>query len=220
MVMDGQTNIEKSGRGTGVVLVLSAIASVALLASHPEGSAHDFAGMLRGEAASRLADAIVHGGFIAVLAIQLVCYAALSVQLGATRVAVMAGFILFAIGTAALMGSLLIDGLIIPDLAARNVGLAVEKQNLVRGAFAFAGAAIKVLMPMGLLLQGSGIAAWGVSLAKPASATAIAGFVLGAAIVAAPVVSIATANPMILMLAIPGTALWAAIAGLWLMRRA
>ena len=74
-------------------------------------------------------------------------------------------------------------------------------------------------MPMGLLLQGSGIVAWGVS-PKSASATAIAGFVLGAAVVAAPVVSIATANPMILMLAIPGTALWAAIAGLWLMRRA
>lgn len=217
--MDEKKNTPESQRGVGAVLALSAIVSVVLLASHPEGSAHDFAGMLKEEAAGRLMDAIVHGGFIAVLAIQLVCYAALSVRLGATRVAVMAGFIFFAVGTGALMGSLTIDGLVVPGLAARYVGAAVEKQNLVRGAFAFAGGAIAILMPMGLLLQGSGIVAWGVALMKRADVTAIASLVLGAAIVAAPIASITAANPMILMLAIPGTALWAAIAGIWLMRR-
>jgi hypothetical protein len=217
--MDEQASTRKSQRTAGVVLALSAVVSVVLLVNHPGGSAHDFAGMLKEESAGRLADAIVHGGFIAVLAIQLVCYAALSVRLGATRIAVMAGFIFFAVGTGALMGSLLIDGLVVPNLAAHYVGIASEKQNLVRGAFAFAGAAIAILMPMGLLLQGSGIVAWSVALVKQAHITAIAGLVLGAAIAVAPIVSIATANPIILMLAIPGTALWAALAGVWLMRR-
>ena len=52
---------------TGAVLIATAAASLVLLVNHPGGQARDFAGVLQEEAANRMMDALVHGGFVAVL---------------------------------------------------------------------------------------------------------------------------------------------------------
>src|SRR5271155_4344604 len=104
---------------SGAVLILAGVLEIALLALHPEGSARDFAGMLREEASGRLIDALVHGGFIVLLVVQLVGYRALSLRLGAGRTSVLAASVFFTAGTAALAGSLFVDGLLIPKLAYR-----------------------------------------------------------------------------------------------------
>ncbi|HEX3672931.1 MAG TPA: hypothetical protein VHU87_01535 [Rhizomicrobium sp.] len=52
-------------RLAGGLLAAAAIGSFVLLALHPDGSATDFAAVLRQEAAGQTMDAIVHGGFIA-----------------------------------------------------------------------------------------------------------------------------------------------------------
>src|SRR6185369_6450275 len=95
-------------RGAGWLAIATGIAGVALLASHPGGAATDFAGVLREEAANRAMDAVVHGGFVIVLALQMVCYALLSARLGLTRGAVMAALVFFAFGAAFLSASMLV----------------------------------------------------------------------------------------------------------------
>ena len=63
------TNDCAPSRAIGLLLIASSVASLLLLANHPGGSAHSFADTLKQEAANRGIDALVHGGFIAVLAI-------------------------------------------------------------------------------------------------------------------------------------------------------
>ncbi len=133
---------------------LCGLASLLLLANHPAGSAHDFAGVLREEAANQLVDGVVHGGFIFVLAALIVCFLLLARRLGAGRVLVTVTLVAFCIGSAFLMASMLVDGLVIPAVAARCLNVdAPEKLAAAKALFVFAGTLISFLMPLGLALQ-------------------------------------------------------------------
>jgi hypothetical protein len=197
--------------------MLAGVMEIVLLALHPESSAHDFAGMLREEANGRLNDALVHGGFIVLLLVQLVGYRALSLRLGADRASVIAAGVFFTAGTAALAASLFIDGLLVPSLAHRFVAMTVAQQDAARSVFALAGTAIGLLMPIGLGFQGIGIAAWGIRLLGPSRFAGCAALFLGLASLSAAIAS--TANTMFVVAAIPATALWSGLGGILLRRR-
>lgn len=216
--MAGDASTANRRFGMGLLLLTTAVLEIVLLANHPGGAAHDFSGMLREEAANRMMDAAVHGGFIVVLAVQLVCYAVLSAKLGFTRSQTVAGYVFIAVGCAMIMGSVFIDGLIIPSVAARFAGASPEKQATIRGVFVLAGTLIQFLMPMGLFFQGCGIGAWGSALLKFSRINGFLALLLAAAMFAALAASFA--SPAFIMAAILPTALWAALAGVWLMRAA
>jgi hypothetical protein len=141
-------------RKLAYAFALCGLASLLLLANHPAGAAHDFAGVLREEAANQRLDGIVHGGFIFVLAALIVCFLLLARRLGAGRVLVTATLVTFCIGSAALMASMLLDGLVIPAVAARYVGIdAPENLAAAKALFVFAGTLISFLMPLGIAFQ-------------------------------------------------------------------
>jgi hypothetical protein len=191
---------------------------VALLAMHPGGDARDFAGVLRNEAASRGIDAIVHGGFIVILAIQLACYAIFASRLGRARNAAIAGIAFFSFGVALQTGSLLMDGLVLPAIAARYAAVPAKIET-ARTLYVFGGTLISFLMPLGIGFQSAGIAAWGNALLKAGSrAPGIGGLVIGLAVSVCMAASLATMNPMLLMGGIAGLALWAVIAGTTMLR--
>src|SRR5689334_19601341 len=103
-------------RLAGLIAIVAGLGSVALLALHPMDRASSFAEVVQNEARGLAQDAIVHGGFIVVLAVQLVCYGAFSSRLGA-GLAARAGFTFFAVGAAWLGLSMLFDGLVTPAIA-------------------------------------------------------------------------------------------------------
>jgi len=201
-----ETNLPPA-RAAGFLAIASAVATVALLAGHPESTAHDFVGVLRDEAAGRMADAVVHGGFIAVLAVQTACYAVLSQRLD--RLPALFGIVFFAFGAAALSASMVLDGLVTPALAARYLA-APQKIEFARALFVLVGTMIGWLMPLGLAFQAAAMAAWGVALAAARKwIVGVAAVLGGGAMLAA----LAMGNPLATMAALGGTALWAALAG-------
>jgi hypothetical protein len=202
----------------GLVAIATGIAGFALLALHPGGEARDFVGVVKEEAANLVMNAVVHGGFIAVLAVQMVCYAVLSRWIGLARAASVAGLVFFAAGAAFMAASLLLDGLVTPAIAARYVAKP-DKIESARVIFVLIGSLVSFLLPIGLAFQSAAIAAWGWALTATGSRTAgIAGLVLGAAMFAMAAASLATMNPLFLMGAIVGTAIWAVVAGATLVR--
>jgi hypothetical protein len=215
---DAVDETAKSLRAPGSILILSAIVTFALILLHPETHATDFLGVLREEAATQSMDAVVHGSFIAVLAIQLACYALLSERLGRGRFFPTAAFTFFAVGTGALMASLLTDGLIIPALAAKYVVAGSASLPYARSLFVLCGTAIKFLMPIGLGFQGAGIAAWGATLFKVAHGTGLAALLLGIAMLAC-VTGGLFGSPVLVMAAVAGIAIWALLAGIWMFRQ-
>lgn len=209
-----------AGRGVGLLAIATGIVAFALLAFHPGGDAHDFAGVLKEEAANRGMDALVHGGFIVVLALQTVCYAMFSARLGWQRPAAVAGFVFFCAGAIFLAGSMVLDGLVTPAVAARYLA-APAKIEFARALFVLVGALIGVLMPAGIAFQAGAFAAWGTALMGSGRRVAGAfGVLLGVAMIAGVAAGIATANPVALMGGIVGTAVWAIVGGATMMRRA
>jgi hypothetical protein len=206
----------KSSRAAGSILILTAIATVALILAHPNDRATDFAGVLKEEAAQQMQDAIVHAGFIVVLAIQLACYALLTDRLGRNRFLPTAAFTFFAVGTAALTASLVIDGLIVPALAVKYAAANTGTLAYVRGLFALCGTAIRFLMPLGLGFQAAGISVWGVGLFRVAHGTSVVASLLGLAMT---VCVMPFVSPALVMAAVAGIAVWALLAGIFLFRQ-
>jgi hypothetical protein len=218
MAADGLPE-RKPPRGVGLLAIATGIAGLALLAAHPSEGARTFAELLQSEAANRAIGGLVHGGFIGVLALQFVCYAVLTRRLKAS-VPALAGMVFFGFGATFLAGSMMMDGLVVPAIAARYAAKP-DKIETARTLFVLMATMIGILMPLGLAFQSAAVAAWGAALAaNGARVFGLAALVLGCALLAAAAAGFATMNPMFLMAAMAGLALWAIGAGVYLMRSA
>ncbi len=209
-----------AGRPAGLALLVLAVASLGLLVNHPSAAAQTFADVLRSEAASRTVDAVVHGGFIAVLGAQLVCLAVLSMRLGLHRIPAVAGLVLGAIGTAFLMLSMLLDGLVTPAIAARYVDV-VERQGEARILFVLLGTIIAFVMPTGLLFQAAGMMSWSAAFVRREGllrGAGLFGIAAGAMIIVA-IAATAGRVPYVLIGAIVVAAGWYGLIGLALTLR-
>jgi len=209
-----------SARGPGLLLIAAGIGSVLLLASHPEGgAAKDFAGVLKAEAAEQFMDAVVHGGFIVVLAVELFCYAIFSARMKVSAAAT-AGLVLFGVGAAFLSASMLLDGLVTPALAAKYLA-APNKIEFAKSMFVLVGTLIRFLMPIGLAFQSAAVAAWGLALftSRTSRIAGAFGMIVGVLLLVAFAATASAMNPMVLMGAIAVLALWAAVAGVVMVRR-
>ena len=202
------------GRAAGITLAALAALTLVLLLNHPSGAAQSFAEMLKEEAANRVADGVVHGGFIAVLGGELACLAALFTR-RAIRPWASAALVLFGIGAGLLMLSMLVDGLLTPAIAARYAEVP-EKQEGARVAFVLIGALIRVLMPAGLLFQAVGLAI--AALGLRAKDTLIrAASVLGLVVSVLTIAGVAATggtSPHIVIVSLLGFAAWYATTGI------
>ena len=206
-------------RAAGIMLLVTALAALALFAAHPAETATDFAGVLKEEASNRTIAGVVHGGYIAVLVLQIVGYSKFSARLDLRRLFPLAGLVFFAAGAAILSTSLLLDGLVIPALAARYT-VAPAKIKSARTLFVFCETAIGFLMPLGLAFQGASIAIWGGALLRASSRIGgIAALLLGLGVLVALAANIAHSNPLLLMGSLVVPILWAFIAAALLIRQ-
>ena len=207
-----------TSRITGIVTIITGVLAIALLLNHPGGQVADFAGLLKQEAANRIIDGVVHGGFILVLAIQLACYAIFSGRLGWTKPFAVAGMAFFAVGAGLQMAALLVDGLMIPAMAARYVAAPPDRLPYARSLFVLCSIAIQFLMPMGLFFQGAGVTAWGTALAGLTRGTGIAAAAAGILVAIAAIAAFMTGVTHLLLVAIALLVLWAIMAGVSMLR--
>jgi len=210
------TGTATPARTAGILSIATGIATVALLANHPGGDAHTFADVLKDEAANRTMDAIVHGGFVVVLALQAICYATLSARIGRGAIA---GLVFFAFGAAFLSASMVLDGLVTPALAVKYLA-APGKIEFAKSLFALVGTLIGLLMPIGLAFQSAAVAGWGVALMTSgiSRVAGVIGLALGVTAFVALAATAGAMNPLVLMGVLAVTALWAVVAGIVLLR--
>ena len=138
-----------------------ALLTLMLLANHPMTGAHTIAAVLQAEARDQVADGLVHGGFIVILCVVIVCFVFLSRALGMGRVAVVGALVAFCVGCGALMGSMIVDGFVIPALAVRFSAMGTAAAlTQAETLFILCGTLIRFLMPMGLLFQSAAMLSW------------------------------------------------------------
>ncbi len=202
-------------RVAGLLLAVAAAAGLVLLAFHPSEGGKTFAELLQSRAASRGASAMVHGGFAALLVIEVMALAILVLQ--TRKPPSIAGTVLFAFGAIALSGSLITDGILLPSIAAQYAGLPA-KLEFARSLFVLCWSVIGVLMPAGLILMSAGVVLWGIGLAHDRP-TRINGFVdilsgLGAAVS----VAVVGLQPLVIMGTIVALNGWLLVLGITALR--
>jgi hypothetical protein len=199
-------------RPLGAAFAACGLASLLLLANHPASRAHDFAGVLQEEAADRVIDGVVHGGFVLVLAALIACFVLLGRRLGAERVPMVICTVAFCIGAAASMASMILDGLVLPAVAVRYANVTTpESLAAARALFVLAGSLISVLMPMGIAFQSLAMLSLGAALLTGPQRLRIAGgagVLVGALIIALLVLVPAGLGAHVMLGAIALLGLW------------
>ena len=207
-------------RLTGLMLALCGVASVALLAAHPGDDGPPLlAAVLRREAAQALPDAIVHGGFVVVLALEWIGFAALAVRSGPWRTPVIGATLFALVGSGLLSASMILDGLVTPAIAAHYAGMTPDKQEPARALFSLIGAAIRVLMPGGLAFLGASSLAWAFALLPAPGSGRVGGLVAlvcGVVVILAVGMNLQSLGMASLIVALLGSAAWAMAAGVLL----
>lgn len=152
-------------RALACAFALCAVAIFVVLAFHPGGGGRTLTEVIQAEARDQVKNAVVHGGFILISVILIVCFARLSRILQPARLSVITGFVAFCVGAGALMMSLGLDGLVVPAIAVRCLreGTAQSLAS-AQTLFLFSGACIKVLMPTGLLFEGGAMLSYSVAM--------------------------------------------------------
>jgi hypothetical protein len=207
---------ESSERFAGMLAIAASLASFALLAAHPGSQARNFAELVQEEAANQQQNLIVHGSYILVGAVQILCFSFLSSRLGMARFASRAAITFFAIGIGWLGLSLLFDGLVTPAVAVRYAG----QTEAARPLFVLITTVVRFVMPISLGFQALSVCLWG--LAMLSSRLPVSGAVallLGLALVGAVGLGAAGGLPMAFMAAFAAMSLWGLIAGVVLLRR-
>ena len=201
----------RARRNLSAAFVACALATLTLLANHPGSGAHTFAELLKAEASSQRIDAIVHGGFIAILSALTVCFVFLARHLGQEKVPVVIGLVALCIGTGTMIASMVVDGLVIPEIATRFAGsVAPDQIASARTIFVLCGALIRFLMPMALAFQAVAMlgfsSAWLVQPRK--RVPGIYGLLVGTLLIVALLIVPAPLLDHLLMLSIVLQAIW------------
>jgi len=203
-------------RGLAGTLALCALATLALLANHPMPQGHTLADFVRAEAANQLLDGVVHGGFIAILGVLMVCFVLLSGILptrgsrtaGATAIL---GLVAFCTGCGTLMLVMILDGFVVPGLAAHFAAATANDLSTGAGLFLICGMMIRFLMPMGLMFQSVAVLSWSAAIVvsgRAGRALAIYGFTVGTLLIAALPTAPAKLTAHLLMAGIVLQSIW------------
>jgi hypothetical protein len=155
---------DRQRRGLAVAFAVCSLASLTLLANHPNGSPGSFADLIKDEAAHRFIDGVVHGGISITLVALTICFILLSRFLGLAKPFVVIGLVCFCAGCGALIASMVLDGFVVPAIAARFAGS--DDLQAAKTLFILLGTLIGFLMPMGLLFQCVAMLSWSSSIAK------------------------------------------------------
>lgn len=213
--MNSADTDHSSDRLVGALTIGTAIASLALLGAHPNEQARGFAEVVQEEARNQQQNLIVHGGYIVVLSVQLVCFGFLSSCVSHARLAPRAAMTFFAIGAAWTCAALFFDGLVTPLIAMRYV----EQPYAASPLFALIRSIVRCAMPIGFGFQALAVLCWSVAmLASRLRVSSGLACVLGVAFTLAAAAVATSGMPMAFTAAFVAIGLWAAIAGFVLLR--
>ena len=160
------TSALRSNRYVGFCLAGAAVLLVTLMALHPTSGAHDSTEFVKRVGRGVPGNTFVHGSLITLILFVATCMLALRDVLGAHRLIVRAGLVALVVGTAAGAAAGLINGFIVPNVAARFMdadGGQIDALRPVLVSLREANASCARLCVVGLSLAA---AAWSVCLLR------------------------------------------------------
>ncbi len=168
------------GKVAGIAIALSAALTIAAVARHPSiAPAHGPAAVFAQLIALSVVDEVVHGVLIVMVGALLFGLTVFSMRRGLHREHVLAGLIAYALASCATIGAALIDGFLVPALAARYAAATPASAGIALDILAACAATIQVLTKFGIGATALAVTLWSAGLVRSAGAlrtTGIVGF--------------------------------------------
>ncbi|HEY8880482.1 MAG TPA: hypothetical protein VIN03_23130 [Roseateles sp.] len=208
-------------RVAGIAIALATVLSTVFVALDESGGGKGPLEILQSIAQLQLLKAVVHGVAIASLCAYAFGYATLARRLSLRRPAVLAGLACYLMGCVALVGATVVDGFVIPHLAADAVTGSPMRLQVGYELVHAAGIALTDAARVGWLLQAAGALAWAAALLSEAGLARIVGAV-GGLVNLAVAAAVIGAGPNMTMTSILTVLLaqliWNLAAAFWLVR--
>ncbi|MGM9479654.1 hypothetical protein ACS5PN_00505 [Roseateles sp. NT4] len=216
-----QPDVQPGTRAAGIAIALATIISTVFVALDESGGGQGQLAILQSIAQLAALKATVHGVAIASICAYAFGYSALTRRLSLRRPAVLAGLAAYLLGCVALVGATIVDGFVIPHLAADAIVGSPTRLQVGYELVHAAGIALTDAAKIGWLLQAAGALAWaGVLMGEGGFARvigivgAVANLAVAAAVLSAGVNMTMTAILTILLAQL----VWNVAAALWLVR--
>lgn len=174
------------GTAAGVAIAVAAVASIFVLTHHPTSGHHQVSGLIADMMRSAAVDRLVHGTMIVLVGALLYGLTVFSLRRGLRDEPVLAALIAYALGVIALIGAALVDGFVIPLIAAAYAADPAQSPAQAVALFRLCFAAIQAATDLGLVAQSVAIVLWSVGLVRSAGAARIVG-ILGVAALYPPI---------------------------------
>jgi hypothetical protein len=208
-------------RAAGIAIALATVLSTVFVALDESGGGQGQLAILQSIAQLAALKAAVHGVAIASLCAYAFGYSALARRLSLHRPAVLAGLAAYLMGCVALVGATVVDGFVIPHLAADAIAGSPTRLQVGYELVHAAGLALTDAAKIGWLLQAVGALAWaGVLMSEAGLARfigalgAVANLAVGATVLGAGV-NMSMAAILSILLA---QLVWNLAAAFWLVR--
>lgn len=170
-----------NGKTAGVAIALATIVSTVFVALDESGGGQGQLAILQSIAQLQGLKAWVHGVAIASLCAYAFGYATLAQRLSLRRPAVLAGLAAYLMGCVALVGATVVDGFVIPHIAADAVVGSPERVRVAYELVHYASLALTDAAKIGWLLQAVGALVWSLALCRERGLARIVGAVGGVA---------------------------------------
>jgi hypothetical protein len=199
-----------NGTAAGIAIAVSAIATIFAIAHHPTVTTRAPAEAIAQMVRLATMDRIVHGVVIVLLGALLFGFSVFSLRRGLHRQLVVAALLAYAAGSGVMIGAALIDGFLIPQIAARYAGARPDVITFAAQILSVCAMTIQILAQFGVLALSSAVVLWSADLVQTPGALRVTG-IIGVASGAAAVVVLAFAgwlNPHNLIAIVLLQAIW------------
>ncbi|HWT05092.1 MAG TPA: hypothetical protein VN224_05000, partial [Xanthomonadales bacterium] len=140
-----------NGRAAGILIAACATLTVVAISHHPVVTAREPSEALAQMVRMGAADRIVHGVVIVFVGVLLFGFSIYSLRRGLHRQTVVAALVAYAAGIAAMVVAALVDGFLIPAIAARYAGAPPDAIRLAGQFLAICAMAIQILAKFGVI---------------------------------------------------------------------
>ena len=154
------------GRSAAVAIAGAAVISTVAVALDQGASGNNPAEILASIASIQQSKALVHAIAIASVCAMAYGYSVLARKLDLQRPAALAGLVLYLFGSLAMVGAAVLDGFVIPHVAADGATAAPERLAFAYNLAHYAGVALNDLARVAWVLQAAGTLAWSLLLLR------------------------------------------------------
>lgn len=201
-----------SSRGSGIVLIGLAAASVLLMVMHPTTGTHDVSSFVDRAGRGVPGNTLVHGSLITLTLLMAVCLLSLRDMLGAHRWLVRAGTASLMAGSAGAVAAGLVNGFIVPNTVSHFIDAGPDRLSMLEPVLAIAHEANATLARVAMVGLSLSAVAWSICLARGPGLPRAAG-VIGLICGMAPL-ALHTAEH--LRINVPGFSLFVQIHAVWI----